>query len=130
MNSPAQPRRNRVKQTLYGVLLCACANLLAGVVHASEFEFGGAGKGGDSWLEEEAEFLKVDEAFVLSAMLDDDGALNARWDMPDGYYLYRHQFAFETKNPEQLSFGEAQIPPGKTKIDDYFGEVEVYYHNA
>ena len=26
--------------------------------------------------------------------------------------------------------GEAEIPPGKQKVDEYFGEVEVYYNDA
>ena len=110
-----------------------CRYLLSGLLllgtfgaQAAEFEF----EDGDSWLAEEEVFLKVDEAFVLSASLTDEGALLARWDMPDGYYLYRHQFGFKVKDAEQVTLGEAQIPSGKTKIDDYFGEVEVYYHNA
>lgn len=105
---------------LWASLLFACA------AQASEFDFGG----GDDWLTQEEEFLKVDEAFVLSAALAQDGALKVRWDMPDGYYLYRHQFDFKAKHPEQVTLGEAQIPAGKQKVDDYFGEVEVYYHSA
>ncbi len=107
-------------------LLLILGVLCAPALHASEFEF----SNGDDWLSQEDEFLKVDEAFVLSATLADDGALNVRWDMPDGYYLYRHQFAFATKHPEQLTLGEAQIPAGKEKVDEFFGEVEVYYHSA
>ncbi len=29
-----------------------------------------------------------------------------------------------------MELGEAEIPPGKRKVDEYFGEVEVYYHAA
>jgi len=105
---------------LLAVMLCTPA------AQASEFEF----SGGDDWLSQEDEFLKVDEAFVISATLADDGALKVRWDMPDGYYLYRHQFDFSAKHPQQLTLGEAQIPAGKQKVDEYFGEVEVYYHSA
>ncbi len=99
-------------------LLLACVFSMPAV--ASEFDFG----------DEEEEFLKVDEAFILSVGLNDNGDLAARWDMPDGYYLYRHQFDFETKNPVEVILGEAQIPPGKEKVDEFFGEVEVYYHSA
>lgn len=94
--------------------------------HAEEFDFGGR----DDWLAGEEEFLKVDEAFILSASLGTEGEMQVRWDMPDGYYLYRHQFAFQTRNPDQLQLGAAQIPPGKAKHDEYFGDVEVYYHSA
>ncbi len=93
---------------------------------AAEFEF----ESGDSWLQEEDTFLKVDEAFALTAELDSDGAFVARWEMPDGYYLYRHQFSFEAKDDSRLTLGEPAIPDGKRKVDDFFGEVEVYYHDA
>ncbi len=108
------------------ITLLAMVALLALQTPAAEFEF----ESGDNWLAEEEVFLKVDEAFALTAQLNDDGALIARWDMPDGYYLYRHQFLFEAKDDSRLTIGEPAIPPGKRKIDDYFGEVEVYYHSA
>jgi thiol:disulfide interchange protein DsbD len=108
------------------ITLLAMVALLALQTPAAEFEF----ESGDNWLAEEEAFLTVDEAFALTAQLNDDGALIARWDMPDGYYLYRHQFLFEAKDDSRLTIGEPAIPPGKRKIDDYFGEVEVYYHSA
>ena len=82
------------------------------------------------WLGEVPEFLPVDEAFVLSAELDDEGALVARWKIADGYYLYRHRFAFKTREGAGARVGEATLPPGKAKVDEYFGEVEVYYGEA
>lgn len=125
METQVQPARHRFwrkcSYMLGGLFMVAAISL-----QAAEFEFAD----GDNWLAEEEEFLTVDEAFVLSATLTDQGALLARWDMPDGYYLYRHQFGFKTKDAAQVTLSEAQIPPGKTKIDDYFGEVEVYYHSA
>ena len=89
----------------------------------------------DSWLEDEAEFLPVDEAFVLTVEVAADGAVLARWEMPDGYYLYRHRFGFDTRTDattaeSAIALGEPEIPPGKKKIDEWFGEVEVYYHQA
>lgn len=93
---------------------------------SAEFEF----ESGDSWLQEEDTFLKVDEAFALTAELDSDGAFVARWEMPDGYYLYRHRFAFETKDDSRLTLGDPAIPDGKRKVDEFFGDVEVYYHDA
>ena len=55
------------------------------------------GKPRDVWSFEEPEFLPVDEAFRLSTEVAPDGAVLARWEMPDGYYLYRHRFGFETR---------------------------------
>ncbi len=88
--------------------------------------------GPDPWLEEEDDFLPVDEAFVLSTEVAADGSILARWEMPDGYYLYRHRFEFDVRGAQaaDVALGTAEIPPGKQKIDEYFGEVEVYYHDA
>ena len=100
--------------------LAALALALAAVGHAAaQVRFG-----------EEQQFLPVDEAFVLSAEVDDVGALVARWKIADGYYLYRHRFVFKTREGEARQVGEATVPPGKAKVDEYFGEVEVYYGQA
>ncbi len=82
------------------------------------------------WLDEPPQFLPVDEAFVLSTEVGQDGALLAYWDMPDGYYLYRHRFDFKLKDGSAATLGPAQIPPGEAKVDEYFGAVEVYYRRA
>ncbi len=93
---------------------------------AAEFDFESGG------FVQEDEFLHVDEAFILSTSLEGPETVVARWDMPDGYYLYRHQFQFKLRGDDAgaVSLGEAQIPPGKAKFDEYFGDVEVYYHSA
>ena len=90
-----------------------------------EFDFSGGG----AFLPQEEEFLKVDEAFQLSTYVEGDRVV-ARWVMPDGYYLYRHQFDAQTKGDTELAVGQPEIPRGKQKFDDYFGDVEVYYHEA
>ena len=82
---------------------------------------------GDNPLEE-PDFLPVDEAFVLTARVTDDGVLVADWRMPEGYYLYRHRFGFETRDGTVL--GAPEIPAGLEKTDEFFGEVEVFYGTA
>jgi thiol:disulfide interchange protein DsbD len=89
----------------------------------------------DEWSFEEPEFLPVDEAFVLTAEVAPDGSVLARWDIEEGYYLYRHRFAFSSRAGGDdavtpVAFGEPEIPPGQKKVDEYFGEVEVYYDSA
>ena len=83
-----------------------------------------------SWPGEAPEFLPVDEAFVLSTEVGDDGALLAYWDMPDGYYLYRHRFDFTLREADAAILGPPEIPPGKAKVDEFFGAVEVYYRRV
>jgi len=108
--------------------------LAAGVAGAAELLDSKSNKV-DSWSFEEPDFLPVDEAFVLSTEVSQDGSVLAHWDIVDGYYLYRHRFEFSVRTSEEVqesgvTFAAAEIPPGKRKIDDYFGEVEVYYHSA
>ncbi|MBM6549661.1 protein-disulfide reductase DsbD [Marinomonas ostreistagni] len=72
----------------------------------------------------EPEFLPVEQAFQSSVSQDDNGQVWVSWDIADGYYLYRHQLKVSAVDTD-IEF--AHIPPGKTKHDQYFGDVEVYY---
>ena len=69
-------------------------------------------------------FLGVDEAFVLSSTIV-QGRLVARWQVAEGYYLYRHAFGLEAE--EGITLGALEIPGGQRIVDDYFGESEVYH---
>jgi len=79
-------------------------------------------------LASDDEFLPVDQAFVLSHEVIDSDTLQVRWVMPDGYYLYRHRLGFQTREGSAVLLGEARIPEGKHKFDEFEGDVEVYYH--
>ena len=56
--------------------------------------------------DEESEFLPVDQAFVMTADLADDGSLRVHWQMPDGYYLYRHRFEFAVPDGSGFVLGD------------------------
>ena len=83
----------------------------------------------DDPLAEEQLFLPIDQAFAFTFRLHvgEGGAeeIVARWDMPEGYYLYRHGFAVEADHG--LTLGELTIPPGEMRTDEYFGESVVYF---
>lgn len=115
----------KVSISSFQLLLLFLAAFISHAAFGEEFDFSGGG----SFMAEEDEFLKVDEAFMLTADLEGE-VIAARWAMPDGYYLYRHQFDAELKEASGFLLGEPQIPQGKQKFDDYFGDVEVYYHEA
>ncbi|HEY3699471.1 MAG TPA: protein-disulfide reductase DsbD [Spongiibacteraceae bacterium] len=70
------------------------------------------------------EFLPVEKAYQPEIQFAGD-KLSLHWQIADGYYLYRHQFSFKTATGAEVA---AQIPAGKGKDDEYFGHVEVYYH--
>ncbi|CAD5107681.1 protein-disulfide reductase DsbD [Zestomonas carbonaria] len=77
-------------------------------------------------LNNSADFLPVREAFRLSLVDSTPQSVKLRFVAADGYYLYRHRFQFRVE-PADLAAGDAQLPPGEEKTDQYFGDVEVYY---
>ncbi|HEY5789232.1 MAG TPA: protein-disulfide reductase DsbD [Gammaproteobacteria bacterium] len=80
---------------------------------------------------DEPEFLDPEVAFVFSADPTPDGrALVARWQIADGYYLYRDKFAFSVADGAPVRLGEAALPDGKVKQDPYFGRMEIYTHEV
>lgn len=79
-----------------------------------------------SALNNSGDFLPVREAFRLSLVDAKPEQITLRFVAVEGYYLYRHRFAFQTDEPG-VEIGEAQLPDGVAKVDDYFGEIEAYY---
>ena len=85
----------------------------------------------------EEEFLPVEQAYILNVDFegnkhDQFNQLRLNWQIASGYYLYRHSFKFELTSSqmrESVIDINANIPGGKVKNDEYFGRVEVYYHN-
>ena len=67
------------------------------------------------------------EAFALSVEALPDGGRVLRWEIAEGYYLYRDYLAVETSQGEAVTFDSL---PGVTKQDPTFGSVEVYYDRA
>lgn len=92
----------------------------------------------------QADFLPVDKAYKLSLEFNQGSQQSnqgnhrppkplatAIWQIAGGYYLYRHSFKIkawdQNRQPIEASL---KIPKGKEKQDDYFGQVEVYYHSV
>ncbi|WP_324779565.1 protein-disulfide reductase DsbD [Thiobacillus sedimenti] len=69
------------------------------------------------------EFLEPEAAFKFSARAVDADTLEARWQIADGYYMYRDKFRFEV---EGAKLGAPRMPAGKVKEDENFGKVETY----
>ncbi len=72
-----------------------------------------------------AEPLEPEQAYKFSARVVDAATIEARWQIADGYYMYRDKFKFAV-DPETVRLGKAELPPGTKKHDDIFGEVETY----
>lgn len=79
------------------------------------------------------EFLRADQAFVLTIERASDSELRARFTIADGYYLYRDKTRFvlaptRDERVKDLRLGTYKLPAGELKVDAYFGETAVYYH--
>jgi thiol:disulfide interchange protein DsbD len=73
--------------------------------------------------------LPADSAFALSAYIEAPSTLVLRWEIEDGYYLYRKSLGFMETGTDSgnNSLGSPLIPSGAQTEDEFFGEVEVYY---
>ncbi len=76
------------------------------------------------------EFLQPDKAFAMTAEVVDGNNLLAHWKIADGYYMYRDKFSFKLVNPDNVSLGNAVLPPGITKNDQFFGRIQVFHDNV
>jgi thiol:disulfide interchange protein DsbD len=77
-------------------------------------------------VQAEEELLEPDQAFPFEVTVKDD-VIQAEWNIPNGYYLYRSKIHLSTATPG-ITLGEPQLPAGKIKKDEFFGEVEIYKH--
>lgn len=78
----------------------------------------------------QVDFLPVEVAYPLAVEPDGDNALRLIWQMPAGYYLYKHAFRFSVTREEQALESAASFPEALVREDEYFGRVEVYYDSA
>ncbi|MGQ0655431.1 MAG: protein-disulfide reductase DsbD [Betaproteobacteria bacterium] len=69
------------------------------------------------------ELLEPEKAFRFSARALDDSSLEVRFDIADGYYLYRERFKVAA---EGARLGVPELPRGAKHKDEFFGEVETY----
>lgn len=77
-------------------------------------------------LNNSQDFLPVDRAFRLDLLEAGKDSVRLRFINAEGYYLYKHRFAFTSDHP-QVSIGTPQWPAAEPKTDEFFGDVEVFY---
>ena len=78
----------------------------------------------------EVEFLDPDVAYQLRTEIAEADTILAHWQIADGYYLYRDKFRFTLADGSDVALGSPELPAGKIKNDEYFGRMEVYYHDV
>ena len=72
---------------------------------------------------DEKDLLPVDQAFALQAKATAPDRIELTWKIAPGYYLYRHRTSVESAD---FAGASLQMPPGKHKHDEFFGDVETY----
>lgn len=76
------------------------------------------------------EFLEADQAFKLLPTVDGGNAVVARFEIADGYYLYRDKIKFTLVSGEGVTLEPPLFPVGKEKEDESFGKMVVYFNAA
>jgi thioredoxin:protein disulfide reductase len=90
-------------------LILAFLTLLAGPVSAASPE----------------DLLEPDQAFRFFARALGPDAVEVHYQIAPGYYLYRDKFKFAA-DPATVELGAPDLPAGKLKKDEFFGEVQTY----
>jgi thiol:disulfide interchange protein DsbD len=104
-----------IKQ-IYFILLIACCSLLTINYAKSELPVN------------QAEFLSPDEAFKIDYNIVDKNHVKINWIIHPGYYLYMGIFEFKSLDANKIL--KVEMPEGKKKQDEFFGDVDVYYYSA
>lgn len=113
------------------VLLLLCALIAAAPAIAAQGQLSAGAAGNSpfsSTSQAGADFLPVEEAYRLEVMPEGDGQLRLYWQIADGYYLYRHKMDAQLSAAEGPIETRLTLPAGEPMVDEFFGEVSVYYH--
>lgn len=78
---------------------------------------------------DEDELLPVEEAFALSAAAAGPTEIRLRWNVAEGYYLYRERISLRSLDPA-VTLSEPVLPPGELIDDAFFGRVQIWRGQA
>lgn len=76
-----------------------------------------------------ADFLPVQEAFVVSAHVDDLANVKVSWKIADGYHLYKDRFSIHS-DEVPISLEKLHLSKGKMVYDSNFSKEMEVYENA
>jgi thiol:disulfide interchange protein DsbD len=77
------------------------------------------------WVAAADDLLEPEKAFRLSVQAVDPTAVEVRFRIADGYYMYRDRFRFAVPGGD-AQLGAPAFPRGEIKKDEFFGTVETY----
>jgi len=72
------------------------------------------------------DFLPVNEAFKPMLIALDGNTVEVSFQIAPGYYLYKDKIVASIDS-DRVQPGRMDLPAGKMKNDEYFGDMEVYY---
>ncbi|MFO7953574.1 protein-disulfide reductase DsbD [Thioalkalivibrio sp.] len=72
------------------------------------------------------DLLEPEKAFAASLEAISQNAVILRFDIADGYYLYREQLDVRIGEGEGIELGPVNPPEGQTQEDEFFGESQVF----
>ena len=77
-------------------------------------------------LHAEAPLLPPEQAFQFSVESVNSQQAELRWNIPEQYYLYQHQFKVE--HGQQIL--ALELPPAEDIYDENYGHTQVYYRQV
>lgn len=76
------------------------------------------------------DFLPPEMAFKVGAVATAPDRVEVIFQVHPGYYLYRSRMKFEVEEGQPVALGTPDLPKGKVKTDEFFGEQEVYLQDV
>jgi len=80
-------------------------------------------------LSPESEFPPADEVFFPDVFPVDGNKVDIGFRIVPGFYLYKDKISVRSLS-ENAAAGRLELPKGKMKVDEYFGEMEVYFESV
>jgi thiol:disulfide interchange protein DsbD len=79
---------------------------------------------------QQQDFLEPEKAFFVQAKMIDSGTIRLQFNIANGYYMYKEQFAFKL-DTTTVKLGQAILPIGVVKHDPTFDKkMELYFKEA
>ena len=75
------------------------------------------------------DLLEPEQAFAFSAEIISPEEIMATWQIAPGYYMYLDKFGFDA-DPSGVAIAQVNYPPGRTKHDEFFGDVQILGQSA
>ena len=90
------------------------------VADGGKFDLGGIAGGNSS------DFPPPEEVFFPDVFPVDGNTVEIGFRIEPGFYIYKHRITAKSLSPAAQA-GQLDLPQGKLKYDEFFGESEVYY---